>query len=440
MVEVPLVIAPARATKPKKPKIPKDDLATSMVRAYMANERLLNDALYEHLVADGSLPRGAVDSKAPVGKSGVGYSLAKRRVRWWQQELRARGIIERIPTERGAWRLAERNKDDMTKAPPKLVMIGFSTELGVALWGACHDVFGSSTERVAVCITSPPYPLAKPRKYGNPSQDEWVDFICNSLEPIVKRLLPGGTIAVNLSNDVFIPGVPARSLYRAKFEIAMAERLGMHLLDQVIWENPSKPPGPRAWASRERMMLNVGYEPILVFCNDPLKCIADNRRVLEPHSETHKKLIARGGESRARSNSDGSYRIYKGSYGNLTAGRIPKNVLRYGHACADQQRMRRLAEAAGIPVHGASMPLSLALFLVAWLSRPGDMVVDPFGGTQTTAKAAELLGRLWQTSEIYAEYIMGGRLRFDPATLIEGDFELVQQSLFEPSLEEMMAC
>ncbi|MFK4705537.1 hypothetical protein ABIC83_002376 [Roseateles asaccharophilus] len=199
MVEAPVVVELARATKQKKPKIPKDDLATSMVRAYMANERLLNDDLYEHLVADGSLPRGAVDSKAPVGKAGVGYSLAKRRVRWWQQELRARGIIERIPSERGAWRLAERNKDDMTKAPPKVVMIGFSTELGVAMWGACRDVF-SPTAQYAVCITSPPYPLANPRKYDNVSQHEWVDWVCHQLEPIVKGLLPGGSIAVNLSN------------------------------------------------------------------------------------------------------------------------------------------------------------------------------------------------------------------------------------------------
>ncbi|MEJ6003691.1 DNA methyltransferase [Paucibacter soli] len=398
---------------PKIPKLPDGGgLAASMLQAYMSSDTLSNNALYEQLIENGLLDRAAVEAKAPVGKDGVHFSLAKRRVRWWQQHLKQHGIIERIPSERGTWRLSDRNKKDMTKAPPKTVMIGFSTELGVALWGACNDVFGSMTESIAVAITSPPYPLANPRAYGNPSQEEWVDFVCRSLEPIVKRLLPGGTIAVNLSNDVFEPGSPARSLYRAKFEIAMYERLGMSLLDQVIWENPSKPPGPFQWASKRRMQLNVGYEPILVFCNDPLKCFADNRRVLQPHTETHKKLIERGGEQRARSNSDGSYRVYQGSYGNETAGRIPKNVLRYGHSCADQRSMRKMAKAAGLPVHGASMPLALAIFLVKWLSRPGDLIVDPFGGTQTTAKAAELLGRLWATSEIYAEYVWNGKFRF----------------------------
>jgi site-specific DNA-methyltransferase (cytosine-N4-specific) len=144
---------------------------------------------------------------------------------------------------------------------------------------------------------------------------------------------------------------------------------------------------------------------------------ADNRRVLQPHSAEHQRLIDAGGERRARSNSDGAYRVRVGAYGNATAGRIPKNVLSYGTSCADQRRMRKLARAAGLPVHGASMPLALAMFLVQYLSRPGDLVVDPFGGTMTTAKACQELGRLWMASELMAEYVMAGRFRFAAADL-----------------------
>ncbi|MFK4706246.1 hypothetical protein ABIC83_003085 [Roseateles asaccharophilus] len=208
-------------------------------------------------------------------------------------------------------------------------------------------------------------------------------------------------------------------------------------MDDIPWPS-NKIPTPYQWSSRKRMQLASGYEPVIVFCNDPLKSFADNRRVLQPHSEAHKKLMASGGERRARVNSDGAYRLRAGAYSKETPGRIPKNVLNFGTTCPDNRRMRKLAKAAGYPLHGASMPLTLALFLVAFLSRPGDMVVDPFGGTQTTAKAAELLGRLWQTSEIYAEYLLGARFRFDPATLIEGELEPLQQVLFEPSPEELI--
>lgn len=388
------------------------DLFGAMVGVYLDGSPRSNDALYAELEASGHLSAKDLTTKVPVGKAGVSYSLAKRRVRWWQQHLKAQGIIERVPSERGTWRLTDRDSNGLTKAPPKVVMLGFSTDLGVALWGSCFDVFDSFTESIAVCITSPPYPLAKPRAYGNPSEREWVDFVCRALDPVVKRLMPGGSIAVNLSNDIFEPGLPSRSLYRERFVIAMADRFGLHKMDDMPWVNDSKAPGPYQWASRKRMQLNTGYEPVLIFCNDPLQSIADNRRVLQPHTENHKKLIAAGGERRARSNSDGAYRVRVGAYGNPTPGRIPKNVLRYGTSCADQRSMRRLARAAGLPVHGASMPLALAMFLVQYLSRPGDLVVDLFAGTMTTPKACEELGRLWMASELMAEYVMCGRLRF----------------------------
>ncbi len=396
------------------------DLFGAVLASYMDGQARTNDSLYRDLADSGLLSESELKTKVPVGRSGVGVNLAKRRIRWYQQTLKESGVLQRVPGARGTWRIAERNKNDLTKVPPKVVMLGFSTDLGVALWGSCHDVFGSLTESVAVCITSPPYALAKPRAYGNPSQDEWVDWVCRALEPIVKRLLPGGSIAVNLSNDVFEPGLPSRSLYRERFVIAMAERLGMHKMDEIVWANESKAPGPYQWASKRRMQLNTGYEPVLVFCNDPLRSFADNRRVYQPHSEEHKKLIAAGGERRARANSDGAYRVRVGAYANETPGRIPKNVLRMGHSCADQRRMRKLAREAGLPVHGATMPLALAMFLVQYLSRPGDLVVDPFGGTMTTAKACQELGRLWMSSEIVAEYLMAGRLRFAPEHLAAG--------------------
>ena len=56
--------------------------------------------------------------------------------------------------------------------------------------------------------------------------------------------------------------------------------------------------------------------------------------------------------------------------------------------------------------------MALAIFLVQYLSRPGDLVVDPFGGSLTTAKACEMLGRLWMASEIMAEYVHVGGLKF----------------------------
>jgi len=398
------------------------DLFAPVLQAYMGAEVLSNDQLYETLVESGHLTRSELDTRTPVGKAGTEHCMAKTRVRWYQVEMKARGIIERVPEQRGQWRLAAGMHEDadatkLTPARPGVMHIGTSTDLGVAIWGSCLDVFGGLEESIAVCITSPPYPLAKARAYGNVTVHEWVDWICRHLEPIIKRLVPGGSLAVNVSNDVFEPGLPSRSTYRERFVIAMEDRFGLHKMDEKIWQNESKAPGPYQWASRKRMQLNTGYEPVYVFCNDPLKSFASNQRVLQPHSAEHLRLIQGGGEKRARTNSDGAYRIRQGAFSNETAGRIPKNVLSFGHADKENRRLQALARRQGLPPHGASMPLALAIFLVQFLSRPGDLVVDPFGGTLTTAKACEMLGRLWLASEIMAEYVYLGGHRFDDCNL-----------------------
>lgn len=146
--------------------------------------------------------------------------------------------------------------------------------------------------------------------------------------------------------------------------------------------------------------------------NDPRSLRSDNRRVLQAHSERHLKLIAQGGEQRHGEFSDGAYCVHPGRFGNQTEGKIPRNVLTFGHSCADQRQYKRDARAAGLPAHGAPMPLSLASFLVEYLSQPGDLIVDPFSGSFTTAKAAELLGRRWLCTEIMVQYVLGAANRF----------------------------
>ena len=54
--------------------------------------------------------------------------------------------------------------------------------------------------------------------------------------------------------------------------------------------------------------------------------------------------------------------------------------------------------------HPARFPLELPTFFIKLLSKPGQLIVDPFGGTGTTALAAEKLERRWLVSEIDPKY------------------------------------
>ena len=383
-----------------------------VIGAYARTGTLDNRTLYDEVSTGTGVPREAMEARQPIGTSGQRHSVAKRRVRWHQQTLRRLGLLEKVEGRRGVWRLTGEGERKLGMAKPGIALVAFSTELGVAIWGSWESVFPKLDEPIALLLTSPPYALAKPRAYGNPTQAEYSSFICKALEPIVKNLLPGGSIVLNVSQDIFEPGLPSRSLYVERMVLALHDRLGLHLMDRIPWVNLSKAPGPMQWASKTRQQLNVGYEPIYWFTNSPKECFSDNRRVLEPHTDRHKKLIAAGGEQRESSYSDGAYRLHKGSFGKPTEGKIPKNVLHVGHRCAEAQRCNAYAREQGLQPHGAPMPLALADKLVRFLTRPNDLVADIFAGRLTTGKAAEMNGRRWICTERIGDYLTAGATRF----------------------------
>lgn len=380
---------------------------------------ITNEDLYRRLVQRGAVSEAQINAKAPVGRKSDPVALVKRSVRWHQQTLRAAGVIQRTG-RRGHWSYTGKpgnKEDELERVQPGYKLLGFSTCLGVAILSSCHDLFSAwpaRDEPIHLVLTSPPYPLAVPRKYGNPPEAEFVDWICRMLEPTVKCLAQGGSICLNVSNDIFMQGSPARSTYCERLVLAMEDRFGLHLMDRLVWDAPSKPPGPIQWASLKRFQLNTGYEPVYWLTNDPHKVYSDNRRVLQPHSDSHRRLIQQGGEKRTRSASDGAYRLYAGkSHASQTDGSIPRNVLRYGGADSNARACMRWARERGLQPHGATMPLALARFLVRFLTQEGQLVVDPMSGIYTTALAAELEGRRWAGTELVTDYLASASSRFE---------------------------
>lgn len=386
-----------------------------VLQAYECAAPISNAVLYDLLASKGTFEKAALQNKAPVGASGDQHNLVKRKIRWIQQSLKQLGAIERVPGQRGVWRLKPQPAADLQPAVPNVVQVSFSTHLGLALWSDAAAVFSRITEPLHLILTSPPYPLRDARAYGNPTDSQFPDFICAALEPLVAKLLSGGSLCLNISNDIFMQGSPARSLYIERTVLALHDRLGLFLQDRIIWDNPTKPPGPTTWACRTRQQLVHTYEAVLWFTNDPAKCFADNRRVLVPHRPRHATLIKKGGEHRTTSYGDGAHQVRPGSFGAPTVGTIPRNILRFPHSTGDSRRARSDALACGLPAHGATMPIGLAKFLVQFTTPEDGLVADPFAGWFTTALAAEQCGRRWIASERMAQYTAGAALRFNDA-------------------------
>lgn len=391
-------------------------LLPHVLKAYVeAAEPISNEQLYQRVAASAQIPLALFEETEPVGRSQAPVNLLKRKLRWHQQSLRAAKVLTRIDGERGVWGLATPAAEGLNQIDESTAVLGFSTHLGLAIIGSCKHFFSDWREPISLILTSPPYPIAQPRAYGNPSQAEYVDWICEVLEPVIKLMADGASLALNVSNDIFVPGTPARSTYLERLVIALEDRFGLSLVDRLVWKNPQKPPGPIAWASKRRVQLNAGYEPVIVMTNNPLKLQSNNQRVLMPHTPQHLKLMARGGEQRTADNSDGAYRIRPGSYGRQTAGRIPRNVLEFPHISAQDRAYRAECQRRGIRPHGATMSYGLTRFLVEFLSERGQPVADPMGGSLKTALACEELGRRWVTTEKMVEYVQGASYSFENA-------------------------
>lgn len=89
-------------------------------------------------------------------------------------------------------------------------------------------------------------------------------------------------------------------------------------------------------------------------------------------------------------------------------------------------RAKAMASGKGHPL---PKPVALMEWLVTRLSRPGELVLDSFLGSGTTAVAAKKLGRHFLGFEISPEYCRIARERI---ALVEA-----QPSLFEPRAEQM---
>ena len=378
----------------------------------MAEKPLTNQAVYQRIAQKIGISRAELEKTDPCGDKGGKASHIKRRIRWHQQTLKAAGILEHADGQKGVWRLTKSAKTELHENLGRVSLVAYSTDLGAAIWGLCNPTFKGLDAPITLCLTSPPYLLRRGRAYGNvQTESAYIDFICSSLEPVVENLRDGGSICLNISNDCFLPGSPARSLYREKLVIALNERLGLFKMDELIWENPNKAPGPVQWASIERKQLNVGWEPIYWFTNNPEAVLSDNNRVLQPHSESHMKFLCSSHRPEA-SYSDGAYTKRSNSFRNITEGKIPRNILRFSSNCSSQRQYKQAARSVGLPVHGAPMPLALAKFLIEYLTAKEDLVVDIFAGSGTTGLAAEQSGRRWLMCDGMYEYGAGSMLRF----------------------------
>lgn len=78
----------------------------------------------------------------------------------------------------------------------------------------------------------------------------------------------------------------------------------------------------------------------------------------------------------------------------------------------DSDVYRKRCRDNGVAAHPAMFPKALPEFFVRFLTELGDLVVDPFAGSNTTGKTADELGRRWIAIERNRGYLESLKYRW----------------------------
>jgi site-specific DNA-methyltransferase (cytosine-N4-specific) len=266
--------------------------------------------------------------------------------------------------------------------------------------------------KVNLIFTSPPYPLVVPKKYGNLIGEEYLYWISTVMQNLSTLLRDDASLVVEIGN-AWTKGSPTMSLLPLQTLMEIAKSANLQVCQQFVWHNPGKLPGPATWVNVNRERITDSYTHIWWFSKTEHPK-ADNRNVLVPYTPAMENLIKRGTYNHGERPS--GHKISKSGFLTDNGGSIPRSALIYANTGFDTD-YREWCKKKGIPQHPARMPISLADFFINFLTDKNDLVLDPFGGSCTTGKSAELLKRKWICVEQNKEYLLGAKGRFQDSLI-----------------------
>lgn len=308
--------------------------------------------------------------------------------------------------------------------------------------------------RVQCCVTSPPY--FGLRDYGRPGQiglektpAEYVAALVEVFEGVRELLADDGVLWLNLgdsyANDAKWggssggkhvqalhgntgigrgkkeTGLKPKDLVGAPWRVAFAlQEAGWYLRQDVIWHKPNPMPESvtdRCTKAHEYLFLlsksERYYWDAEAMKEDATGQIAGNVRPTKGVAEDPEKHRTRTGlhafAERQRSKRD-SFKRDDSKRAQVIPGqtvgthRADRDESEYETSRRNRRSVWTVATQPYAGAHFAVFPAALIEPCILAGSRPGDLVLDPFMGSGTTAQVAQALGRQWIGCELNSEY------------------------------------
>ena len=292
--------------------------------------------------------------------------------------------------------------------PPVLPEPAYHTRQGRMFRGDSIDIIPALVAqgvRVKLIMTSPPFALVRKKAYGNEDADRYVQWFERFIPEFKRILEPSGSLVIDIGGS-WIKGMPVKSTYHFKLLLRICES-GFYLAQDFYHYNPAKLPTPAEWVAVRRLRVKDAINNVFWLTRDPF-VEADNRQVLTPYGDSMKELLKNGYKANLRpSGHDISTKFQKDN-----GGAIPSNLFQFANTASTSYYLRRCQE-EGIKPHPARFPGALPEFFIKLLTKPGDLVLDPFAGSNVTGEVAESLGRHWIAIELDQTYVTASRFRFE---------------------------
>lgn len=263
----------------------------------------------------------------------------------------------------------------------------------------------AAPDSVDLILTSPPFGLVRKKSYGNEDADAYCDWFRPFAESFKRVLKDDGSLIIDVGG-AWKSGTPTRSLYHFKLLVMLCEEYGFHLAQEHYWWNPSKLPSPAEWVNVRRVRVKDAINCVWWLSKTPYPK-ANNKRILAPYSDSMRVLLKNGYKAKLRP----SGHDISSKFSVDNGGSVPPNLLAIANT-ESNGAYQDYCRNNNIKIHPARFPALLPEHFIRFLTDPGDMVLDPFGGSCITGMVAEALGRKWACVELSSEYIRGGIGRF----------------------------
>jgi DNA modification methylase len=232
---------------------------------------------------------------------------------------------------------------------------------------AAHKLVNVRTESIPLVVTSPPYDDARKGAYAGL---DWQTFTEIARE-LYRVLVAGGIVCWNV-NDMVVNG--SETLTSCKQKIFFVEECGFRCHDTMIYEKTN-------FSHPETSRYHNTFEYVFVLSKGAPRCF---NPIKDKKNAYGGKLGSLGRNTFTKRN--GTKGIRNTQHNIVAEFGMRTNVWR--------GNTRGQEDPCGVKLkHPAMMPKWLARDLILSFSNPGDTVLDPMGGSGTTAMMALQNGR-----------------------------------------------